>query len=446
MHLPPTIFSSLLQLVSLNKVHCDKGHFCKTSIPSKLAQFCFEEINTDNPQESFSGMMELTSYENIQHNGYLNANHFDDVLKKNIEYSITDEAVIKLRAATYKAEQFGAKQYDASFLQQARDHPAISSIGREYHMKVQNKLSVARNIPDTGLQGLDSAVGAHYIREKSIEQPQPKRNGTNVSNQVHKANPDNRNFGLSGSSCHQNLLRAENEASSIDGLPHAMNEQCNVTKGDPDARAEMSFHENGHLVIGNPSPNTQNESNSMDASDRNVSLQHANNEVAMYYGHGAIAQAQPTVFHPTFHPNPNHFNQYNCLQYQYFNQMMPPKPLVNSSENNNFTPDKFAGTNMSDKSLRNIMKDTISNQSDVTDLGLELGFSNPDIDQYLNSNNPPTAAYKIALEWRNSRVMGDAGQICKLLHDAFVQIGKLRQTAVLCSDNECKHHQLINAP
>ena len=109
-------------------------------------------------------------------------------------------------------------------------------------------------------------------------------------------------------------------------------------------------------------------------------------------------------------------------------------------ENNNYPPDEYAKTKINDKSLNKLMNQSISNEGDVRSFGLELDFSNQDIEQYISQANAPTAAYRIALEWRNSRSSGTVNDKCKVLHDALVEMCKIKQSEVICCQTSCRYH------
>ncbi len=82
------------------KIHSDDGHFCKTSIPSKLGQFQFENVTEaqfESDCGSFKGLMELMSYENVEIPALLNVEKFEKMACKNP----TDAAAISFQM--YKA-------------------------------------------------------------------------------------------------------------------------------------------------------------------------------------------------------------------------------------------------------------------------------------------------------------------------------------------------------
>ncbi len=149
----------------------------------------------------------------------------------------------------------------------------------------------------------------------------------------------------------------------------------------------------------------------------------------------------PENYHPkqlTYRPTltcytVNHINNYS--------QGPAQISQVEQLESKNLPPDEYEGTRMSEKSLRKLVMKSILCNDDVRDLGLELDFTSAMIQQYVNQNNPPTAAFQLILEWRNSRCTGSREEKYKILHDAFVEIGKISQAVDICSQPQtCQYH------
>ncbi len=96
----------MFQLIPLNMVHSESGHFCKVSTPShitQLAQFCFEQVSAENgatavaSHSSFVGTMELLSYENAAANSLLNVADLKDILRNDGGAEQIGATAIKIR-------------------------------------------------------------------------------------------------------------------------------------------------------------------------------------------------------------------------------------------------------------------------------------------------------------------------------------------------------------
>ncbi len=81
-------------------MHSDKGHLCRVPIPSKMGQFRFEQDNQENGtgagkcNKSFTGMMDLSSYENVVLKRGMTVSESNDALRNNPD-GLIDETVIK---------------------------------------------------------------------------------------------------------------------------------------------------------------------------------------------------------------------------------------------------------------------------------------------------------------------------------------------------------------
>ncbi len=188
---------------------------------------------------------------------------------------------------------------------------------------------------------------------------------------------------------------------------------------------------------------------SIDVNDNNEAahLAPGNDEIAIFHGHGALAQVQPRTPHPAAYGNfPFNYPQFFQHNLQYVNNFpMPfgtgmPRFPNRHHENNNYPPDEYSGTKISDKSLNKLMMHSITSEGDVRTFGLELNFTDPDIEQYIDQSNLPTAAYRMALEWRNSRSVGSVDDKCKVLHDVFIEMCKISQSTAICCQDSCEYH------
>ncbi len=138
------------------------------------------------------------------------------------------------------------------------------------------------------------------------------------------------------------------------------------------------------------------------------------------------------------------FQQNVSNNYTFYAPSIQNSLSESQSDLSSLPEDEYSGTNMSERSLNTLMSKTIVSSDDVKDLGLELDLSTAMIQKFLNQNqnNPQTAAFKLVIEWRNSRSTGSMEEKRTVLHDALVEMGKLAQAAVICSENNhCKYHR-----
>ena len=156
---------------------------------------------------------------------------------------------------------------------------------------------------------------------------------------------------------------------------------------------------------------------------------------AQQYDH---LRGQSNFFPAVFQQNVSHNYTYYAPGAQSSISSTSPSELSSLPE------DEYSGTNMSERSLNTLMSKAILYDDDVRNLGLELDFSSAMIQKFINqnSNNPQVAAFKLVLEWRNSRSKGSKEEKCTVLHDALVETGKIAQAEVVCSQSKsCRHHK-----
>ncbi len=330
-----------------------------------LAQFCFEQTERGGTLDSFSGMMEMSSYENIQQKGYMNINALEDILKKNPEYQVAD-----VTAINYWMPNTSSHTVNGILGKQQEHHSVTERMSNEKEMNV---ISTANQISHSAVEDMNNTLRKVALHDEGEE--------------------------------------CDGAQEHVPGLMNTMQESERVV--------ENGIPSNGNL------PET-------------------NNEVAIYNEQRALSQVHPMDSHhmlqPGF-PSPFHLNYQQLQQCNYFGHASPVRPHGGPALNNNYPEDKYAGTQMSDKSLKKLMMQCISNDNDVLELGLELEFSDPAIQQYMNNNNAPNAAYKMVLEWRDHHSVDSVNEMCKVLHDALVEMRKVRPSGIICFDEDCKYHK-----
>ncbi len=256
-------------------------------------------------------------------------------------------------------------------------------------------------------------------------------------------------------------------------------DESNKTKPDERGKDFLDQHvNNGAIVDGSPEPPLQNISGERENASRDINGVNGVKGETMLNPHNAFQQqangrfAEPVAngdmryrgiiqvrntpqgvvpFSQQFdhlrgrqHFFPALFQQNVSNNYTFYAPSTQNSLSESQSDLSSLPEDEYSGTNMSERSLNTLMSRTIVSSDDVKDLGLELDLSTAMIQKFLNQNqnNPQTAAFKLVLEWRNSRSTGSMEEKRTVLHDALVEMGKLAQAAVICSENKpCKHHR-----
>ncbi len=156
-----------------------------------------------------------------------------------------------------------------------------------------------------------------------------------------------------------------------------------------------------------------------------------------------LQHRNPFGLRPNFFPSQPVFQQ-NVVNNYTYHTPEEPKPSSSQNDTSNLPEDEYSGTKMSERSLKTLMSKAIFSHDDVTNLGLELEFTSAMVQNYINQNpiNPQTAAFKLVIEWRNSRSTGNMEEKSTILHDALIELGKIAQAADVCPRPEsCEYHR-----